>query len=320
MCTARLQTLGWQTAKRFPPRPSRFARGRAVGKLRVAHPTGSPLRDAPLTGTEGFALQGARLVARAFVGGALAATLLLCLLRSTAALSLTGTTGCALHGASLFFARAKKSKQKKARPNIRPFAARRVPSLHRRSRGRLTRAIHGPLSLSPHPCGSLPYATIPLGLLTGSRVSSARSWLDFRDGLCLKNLNGFQEARSANPVQEAERRRCVGGREAGRRARNEGTGTSLRDVPPEQRRREGSLAAQRTDPDVGCPSSLLTFFLGTQEESESPCKAKPVLPVQESAAALRSKQSKSVAATAPPTSATSQPPRQAIPIHQVLPC
>ena len=134
MCTARLQTLGWQTAKRFPPRPSRFARGRAVGKLRVAHPTGSPLRDAPLTGTEGFALQGARLVARAFVGGALAATLLLCLLRSTAALSLTGTTGCALHGASLFFAHgsppgAKKSKQKKARPNIRVWPLRDQTSL-----------------------------------------------------------------------------------------------------------------------------------------------------------------------------------------------
>ena len=36
-------------------------------------------------------------------------------------------------------------------------------------RGRLTRAIHGPLSLSPHPCGSLPYATPLLGLLKGIR-------------------------------------------------------------------------------------------------------------------------------------------------------
>ncbi|RAR40279.1 hypothetical protein DP092_02510 [Pseudomonas sp. MDMC224] len=36
-------------------------------------------------------------------------------------------------------------------------------------RGRLTRAIPGPLSLSPHPCGSLPYATPPLGLLKGTR-------------------------------------------------------------------------------------------------------------------------------------------------------
>ncbi|RMH88290.1 hypothetical protein EA797_18945 [Stutzerimonas zhaodongensis] len=37
-----------------------------------------------------------------------------------------------------------------------------VRSLHRRSMDRLTRAIAGPLSLSPHPCGSPPYATIPL--------------------------------------------------------------------------------------------------------------------------------------------------------------
>ncbi|TCD21147.1 hypothetical protein E0D86_11020 [Pseudomonas sp. IC_126] len=43
-----------------------------------------------------------------------------------------------------------------------------VRSLHRRSRGRLTRAIHGPLSLSPHPCGSLPSATIALTLLKGA--------------------------------------------------------------------------------------------------------------------------------------------------------
>jgi len=83
------------------------------------------------------------------------------------ALSSARATGCASHGALLFFARAKKSKQKKARPCIRPCATRRVRSLHRSSRGRLTRAIHGPLSLSPHPCGSPPYATIPLSLLKG---------------------------------------------------------------------------------------------------------------------------------------------------------
>ncbi|RRU73659.1 hypothetical protein EGJ05_11365 [Stutzerimonas xanthomarina] len=44
----------------------------------------------------------------------------------------------------------------------------RLPSLHRRSGGRRTRAIHGPLRLSRHPCRSLPYATIPFGLLKGA--------------------------------------------------------------------------------------------------------------------------------------------------------
>ena len=91
-----------------------------------------------------------------------------------AALSSARPKGCALHGASLFFARAKKSKQKKARPCIRPCAARRVRSLHRCSRGRLTRAIPGPLSLSPHPCGSTPYAAIPLTLLKGNQVRPDR--------------------------------------------------------------------------------------------------------------------------------------------------
>jgi hypothetical protein len=96
------------------------------------------------------------------------------------ALSSARATGCASLGALLFFARAKKSKQKKARPCIRPCATRRVRSLHRSSRGRLTRAIHGPLSLSPHPCGSSPYATIPLTLLTGDRVLPASPRMDKR--------------------------------------------------------------------------------------------------------------------------------------------
>ncbi|RRV35761.1 hypothetical protein EGI94_01215 [Stutzerimonas stutzeri] len=43
-----------------------------------------------------------------------------------------------------------------------------VPSFHRCSGGRRTRAIHGPLRLSRHPCRSLPSATIPLGLLKGA--------------------------------------------------------------------------------------------------------------------------------------------------------
>ncbi len=96
------------------------------------------------------------------------------------ALSSARATGCASHGALLFFARAKKSKQKKARPCIRPCATRRVRSLHRSSRGRLTRTIHGPLSLSPHPCGSSPYATIPLTLLKGDRVLPASPRMDKR--------------------------------------------------------------------------------------------------------------------------------------------
>src|SRR5688572_13196718 len=53
-----------------------------------------------------------------------------------------------------------------ARPSGQPTAVTplRYVALHRRSEGRLTRAIRGPLSLSPHPCGSPLYASTPLTL------------------------------------------------------------------------------------------------------------------------------------------------------------
>jgi hypothetical protein len=70
------------------------------------------------------------------------------------------------------------------------FRFAQLPSLRRCSGGRLTWAIPGPLSLSarascfalppasmqssPHPCGSSPYATPPLGLLTGPGRELAR--------------------------------------------------------------------------------------------------------------------------------------------------
>ena len=56
---------------------------------------------------------------------------------------------------------------KRARPGIRVFASLRLPSLRYRSEGRLARAIHGPSSLSRHPCRSPLCAIPPLGLLTG---------------------------------------------------------------------------------------------------------------------------------------------------------
>jgi len=63
---------------------------------------------------------------------------------------------------------------------------RRVPSLHHCSRGRRTRAVPGPLRLSPHPCGSLPSTTIAFGLLERGVVpariycfDAGRCWLLF---------------------------------------------------------------------------------------------------------------------------------------------
>jgi len=86
----------------------------------------------------------------------------------SAALFAAGTTGCASHGASLFLVWPRKSNQKEGHPGIRPFAARRVPSLHRHSRGTLRRAIHGPAQLSRHPCRSTPSTATTFGLLTGT--------------------------------------------------------------------------------------------------------------------------------------------------------
>src|SRR5690606_17105222 len=87
-------------------------------------------------------------------------------LLSLAFVGLLDGAGFALLGEFLLAVAPKGTK--KSCPYIRPCAARRVRSLHRCSRGRLTRAVLGPLSLSPHPCGSLPYATVPLTLLKGA--------------------------------------------------------------------------------------------------------------------------------------------------------
>ena len=68
------------------------------------------------------------------------------------------------------FAQRKVSKRKRTPTSGFGGCAAKLPSFRCRSGGRLTRAIHGPLSLSPHPCGSSPCATPPLGLLTGTRA------------------------------------------------------------------------------------------------------------------------------------------------------
>ena|SRR5690606_7715502 len=78
---------------------------------------------------------------------------------------------------------------------------RRLPSLQCCSGGRLTRAILGPLSLSPHPCGSSPYAAPPLGLLKGIGVRVARESF----GLSISSVRTGR--RHEPPLQEGERNR-----------------------------------------------------------------------------------------------------------------
>ena len=91
---------------------------------------------------------------------------------------------------------------------------------------------------------------------------------------------GFAGVRSLRR-QEAERRRCAGGREAGRRARSEGTGTSLRDGP---RSSAGGREVLRSKTRMPGSPSLWLLSLGETRESDAPCKARPVVPAEESAA------------------------------------
>src|SRR5690606_23145871 len=135
--------------------------------------------------------------------------------------------GFALLGESLFSVAKKVTKN--ACPCMRPCAARRVRSLHRRSEGRRTRAILGPLRLSPHPCGSPLYATIPLTLLKGA--------FDVVCGFVQQKAKPgrirtiLQTTRSPIPVRRPSGGVAQGDARHGRRARNEGAGTPLRDGP-----------------------------------------------------------------------------------------
>ncbi len=85
-----------------------------------------------------------------------------------AALSSAGTTGCTLHGASLFLVWPRKSNQKEGHPYIRVLL-RKTSFPPAPLRGSSRRAIPGPSLLARHPCLAPPCATPTLGLLKGTR-------------------------------------------------------------------------------------------------------------------------------------------------------
>jgi len=248
----------------------------------------------------------------------------------SAALSSAFSSGFALLGDLLFSVTKKVSKN--ACPCIRPVASRRVRSLRRRSEGRRTRAIHGPLRLSRHPCRSPLSTTAPLTLLKGRLVPPARSckkhqtettagtlqavlplflardvgWIPtqsfppqatskFLPGLgrliCkpagklrvthrTEPLRNFQSARTPAPVRRPSGGVAQGDARHGRRARSEGTGTSLRDGPRSSAGGRGVLRSKTRM--SGWPSFWL-LFLGQARKSDAPCKAQPVVRAEESA-------------------------------------
>ncbi len=112
---------------------------------------------------------------------------------------------------------------------MRPCAARRVRSLHRRSEGRRTRAIPGPLRLSPHPCGSPLCATIVLTLLKGAFDAVCGFVQQKAKPGRIRTI--LQTTRSPIPVRRPSGGVAQGDARHGRRARNEGAGTPLRDGP-----------------------------------------------------------------------------------------
>jgi len=253
----------------------------------------------------------------------------------SAALSLAFSSGFALLGDSLFSVAKKVSKN--ACPRIRPVASLRVRSLRRRSEGRRTRALHGPLRLSRHPCRSPLSTTAPLTLLKGRLVPPARSckkhhagttagdlqtalppclagdvgwktaqhfppqasskFLPGQRGLICRPVDGlrvthatdpfrnFQSARTPAPVRRPSGGAAQGDARHGRRARSEGTGTSLRDGPRSSAGgREFCVANRGRLARMPGSPSLWLLSLGETRESDAPCKARPVVPAEESAA------------------------------------
>ena len=187
----------------------------------------------------------------------------------------------------------RESKQRESAPDIRPepvLRLFRVRSLHRRSRGTSRRDILVPSRLSRHPCRSTPYTPIPLTLLTGLPVRAylnVNRRVDNRAALSTKPhpvekpraafstlRTGFgsptvpvrrpsvycasQKIRWApkRPIEEAERRCCAAGFEAGRRESSDGPWMALRNVPAQLHRSEGSRAQR--DPYPG--ASVFGYF------------------------------------------------------------
>jgi hypothetical protein len=147
-----------------------------------------------------------------------------------------------------------------------------VSSLRCRSGGRLTWAVPGPLSLSPHPCGSLPYATPPLGLLkgTGSRACVIFAKLKLAASVpCLCSSTSMVQTTPKSPSggRVESPRKGLSDMDVARAAMGQGWPFAAcpwsGDGAREPRRSRGRM--------VGCPS-LWLLSLGQARESDSPVR------------------------------------------------
>ncbi len=235
-----------------------------------------------------------------------------------AALSSARPAGCALHGASLAFAprshstgpsggsigfallgdslfpNAGRPAPKKVSKNACPYIR-----VSLRSTSLTPSALRGP-AYKGHPwpfiagtpsslAASMPLAPlradsvrppergIRWGLIASSSINKQR--------VLVPLFANFQAARTRLPFRRPSAGAAQGDARHGRRARSEGTGTSLRDGPRSSAGgREFCVANRGRLARMSGSPSLWLLSLGETRESDAPCKAQPVVRAEESAA------------------------------------
>ena len=219
-----------------------------------------------------------------------------------ATLSSAGTTGCALHGASLFLVWPRKSNQKEGHPYIRTgrprFAAQNFPRFGAAPGGGLgapsRRAIPGPSLLARHPCLATPYATPTLGLLKGIRDRGAWKCPSNESKKSLRLfLRARPDRRHQTPLSEGRMeslRRGASGMDAARAVKGHGwllrggprSSDEVREVERSETRMEGQdllvpfggpairATAKRDSPSRAKPMRRPTRPIGISPRSPSP--------------------------------------------------
>jgi hypothetical protein len=249
-----------------------------------------------------------------------------------AALSSAGTTGCALHGASLFLVWPRKSNQKEGHPSIRVLL-RKTSLTPAPLRGPSRRDVHVPSLLARHPCLTSPCATPTLGLLTGIRDRAA--WKFLSEALRLladeKTIRRHRTPLSEGRMESL--RRGASGMDAARAVKGRGRhrhGWPLRGDP---RSSDGMRGVELSEPGTPSPvqgqAFLLTFFGAghpATKKSESPSRAKPMLqPIRPTGVTTRTQSPKASRASSllhqkPKQQHAATPSGTQASTSQVLPC
>ena len=205
-----------------------------------------------------------------------------------ATLSSARTTGCALHGASLFLVWPRKSNQKEGHPYIRVLL-RKTSLASALLRGSSRRAIPGPSLLARHPCLATPYATPTLGILKGIRDRGAwkcpsnESKKSIRLFLRARPDRRHQPPLSVGRMESAWR--GASGMDAARGVKGHGwplyagprSVDGMREVERSETRMEGQdflvpfgATAKRDSPSRAKPMRLPTRPIGLTQRTQSP--------------------------------------------------